>query len=86
MKKVLLLLAVVLVGCTAEEQSIKKEVAKDCNCNRVVQVSSIKIVGDAQSGNLSGSTTYYYKTINDCTGLQSDTQQSNYLVKKGQCK
>lgn len=86
MKKVLLLLAAVfLVGCTAEEQT-KKEVAKDCKCNRVAAVSSINIIGDAR-GNMTGSTSYYYRTINDCTLLQSDwISNGSASVKVGDCK
>jgi hypothetical protein len=86
MKKVLLLLAVVLVGCTAEETAAKKEVAKDCKCNRVAAVSSINIIGDAR-GNMTGSTSYYYRTINDCTLLQSDwISNGSASVKVGDCK
>ncbi len=77
MKKVLLLLAVVLVGCTAEEQT-KKEVAKNCNCNRVAEANYIDMLG----------TKYYnYRTINECTLLQSDWKSNGSTpVKVGDCK
>ena len=85
MKKILLLAGILLVGCTAEEQN-KKEVAKNCNCNRVAAVSSINIIGDAR-GNMTGSTSYYYRTINDCSLLQSDwISNGSTSVKIGDCK
>ena len=78
MKKVLLLLAVVLVGCTAEETATKKEVAKDCNCNRVAAALYTDVLGTKY---------YYYRTINECSLLQSDwISNGSTSVKIGDCK
>ena len=77
MKKVLLLLAIVLVGCTAEEQT-KKEVAKNCNCNRVAAALYTDVLGTKY---------YYYRTINECSLLQSDwISNGSTSVKVGDCK
>ena len=77
MKKVLLLLVVVLVGCTAEEQT-KKEVAKDCKCNRVAAALYTDVLGTKY---------YYYRTINECSLLQSDwISNGSTSVKIGDCK
>lgn len=86
MKKVLLLLAaVVLVGCTKDE--LVPEVVKDCGCDRVVVAGYNEIVGSADPGGNPNSTRYYwYKTINECTGLQSDLINTVNYVEVGQCK
>lgn len=69
MKKVLLLLAaVVLVGCTKDELPTVKE---DCGCNPVVGVMYPQEIQDAK-GNTIGTTDYFYKVKDNCTGITSD--------------
>jgi len=82
MKKVLLLaLFFTFASCTNDEE---KEILKDCNCNRVVEVVTMNIVsGNAQVG---VTKLYKYTTINDCTGIQKESSFSTKSVTKGECK
>jgi hypothetical protein len=83
MKKILGILAIsLLISCSKDE--IKKEVVKDCNCNRVVEVLTMNIVNG--NGTVGVTKLYRYTTINDCTGLQRDSSWSTQSVSKGQCK
>ena len=80
MKKYILIFAIafLLIGCTAEE--LPNQVKKDCNCNRVVEVTSFNLAGSSTFGT--------YTTINDCTGIQKQGNWSNEYNKpqKGSCK
>lgn len=82
MKKVVLgLLMVFVVGCTKDDVAEK---VKDCNCNEVVEVRTMNIVG---SVNNPGNFKYYsYTTINQCTGIQRDSGWSQQSVTKGECR
>ena len=62
MKRLLLLLALVLLSCNKEDVTpIQEEEPLDCNCDRVVEVLSF---------NMPTYTFWTYTTINDCTGVQ----------------
>jgi len=83
MKKLaLVILGLTLFSCTPEE-NLENKIIKDCNCNRVVEVSSFNVIG---SGTNAGSTIYRYTTINDCTGVQRESGLSNQSVRVGECK
>ena len=76
-KILLVLFAILLIGCTLSKQ---EETPKDCKCNRVVEVSSF---------NLADRTTFgTYITINECTGVQRQYQWQYEINKpqKGSCK
>ena len=79
MKKIFLISAlfVTLLSCTKEEE-------KDCNCNRVVQVTTINVV--AGNGGVGVTKLYKYTTINDCTGIQRESSFSPQSVSVGECK
>jgi len=82
MKKVLLLaLFFTFASCTNDEE---KEIVKDCNCNRVVEVVTMNIV--AGNGQVGVTKFYKYTTINDCTGIQRESGFTTESVTKGQCK
>jgi hypothetical protein len=75
MNKVLVIAALILSSCTAEEV---EPVAKDCGCNKVVDRSVI-----TSQGRVWG----FYTTINECTGLQrNDIPYSTFIPKIGECK
>lgn len=78
MKKVLLSLALiaVLYSCSPEE--------KDCDCNKVVEVLTMNIVG--AGSNISVTKYYNYTTINECTGIQRSSGWSTDFASIGQCK
>jgi hypothetical protein len=84
MKKIIMLMAMpLLFACTSED--VQEEVkAKDCNCNRVVEVLSMNIV--SAGSNVGVTKMYRYTTINDCTGVQRDSSWGYDAVTKGQCK
>jgi len=72
-----MVLSATILSCTKDDVE-----RKDCNCNRVVDVITLKVVGTTQ-----GSTTYYkYTTINDCTGLQRTSGWGIESVREGDCK
>jgi hypothetical protein len=74
MKKVLIIAALILSSCTAEEVVV----AKDCGCNKVVDRSIFKSQGRVWG---------FYTTINECTGLQrNDIPYSTYIPEIGECK
>jgi len=79
MKKIILLLVIafLLIGCTAEE--LTNQVKKDCGCNRIVEVNSFNMQGQYTFGT--------YVTINDCTGVQRNYQWKYEYNKpqKGSC-
>ena len=85
MKKLLLLGMFAVISCSKPES---EEVITDCNCDRIVEIVTYNIVGNAQSPALK----YYsnYTTINDCTQIQrsktSSTTSFSLIPKKGQCK
>lgn len=79
MKKLVLILGITstLFSCTKDEEPVK-----NCECNRVVEVLTMSVVGTT-----SGKTTYYkYTTINDCTGIQRSSGWSSQSVSKGDCR
>ena len=87
MKKLLLIALVAIVSCSSDDV-VNSEPIKDCNCNKVVQVSTFNIPGTVQNPAIS----YYsvYTTINECTGIQaqgnSTTTNINAVPQIGQCK
>ena len=83
MKKLLLLSSIIMIGCSAPEQP-KDQIVKDCNCNTVVEVSTMNIINGG--GQLGTTTMYHYITINECTGVQRESGWSTSYVEKGQCK
>jgi len=79
MKKYILIFAIafLLIGCTLSKQ---EETPKDCNCNRVVEVSSLNLPDRTAFGT--------YTTVNDCTGVKKEcdwTYEYN-RPKIGDCK
>jgi hypothetical protein len=73
-----LLAGILLVGCSKDDNAESPE--QDCNCNRVVEVSSFNMMGQYTFGT--------YITINDCTGVQRQYQwqYENNKPKVGSCK
>jgi hypothetical protein len=93
MKKIILLFAVLLVsGCNSNEEipepSTPPPPVVDCNCDRVVEVSTFNIVGTPQNPQIN----YYssYITINDCTEIQKTknftTTNPSESPQLGQCR
>jgi len=80
-KKVLSILALALfLSCTPE--AIPAVIAKDCECDKVVEFKTMNIVGVTN-----GVTKYYsYTTINECSGLQRTSGWVIDAVKIGDCK
>ena len=69
MKKLLLFtIAIGMVACSNEENVEEQQL--DCNCDRVVQVSTFNVIGTPQNPAIN----YYsvYTTINDCTQIQRE--------------
>lgn len=88
MKKTSLILVIFLsLSCSKNENEAEVQ-TKDCNCDRIVEIVTYNVVGNAQSPALK----YYsnYTTINDCTQIQrsktSNTTNFSLIPKKGQCK
>ncbi len=85
MKKTFLLLSFVLLSCSTDEP---QEPALDCNCDKVVEVSTFNIIGTPQNPQI----TYHsvYTTINVCTEIQRqktfDTTNSSLTPQIGQCR
>ncbi len=78
---VLGLLMALVLGCTKDEVVEK---AKDCGCNKVVEVRVVNIVGSINNpGNFKY---YYYTTINECTGIQRDGSSGQQFVAVGDCR
>ena len=70
MKKLLLFtLAIGILACSQEDSSNNQD-EPNCNCDRVVQVSTFNVVGTPQNPAIN----YYsvYTTINDCTQIQRE--------------
>lgn len=74
MKTIKILAIVAILALTSCE---KDELPKDCNCNRVVEVTYFSIPGQ---------TFGTYTTINDCTGVQRSHQYNGSAPKVGACK
>lgn len=88
MKKIALILAAALIfGCSADEAPTTTPPVADCNCDRVVEVSTFTIVGTPTNPTNYHST---FITINDCTQIQrSKTHNTNNLSlvpKIGECR
>jgi hypothetical protein len=88
MKKILLFtLSIFIVACSQEDSSNNSN-EPNCNCDRVVQVSTFNVVGTPQNPSIN----YYsvYTTINDCTQIQREktfnTTNSNLIPQIGQCR
>ena len=84
MKKVLIAVALLIVGCAKEE--VKKEPVKDCNCDRIVRVlPGFDIIGQNGQIHHGGGAI----TINDCTGEQKKWGNGNgtseFNKKVGEC-
>lgn len=83
MKKIVLAVALLMVGCAKEE--VKKEPVKDCNCDRIVRLlPSFTIMSTTNTTYTGGAI-----TINDCTGEQkkfgNPTPQYRFNKKVGEC-
>lgn len=83
MRLLLIVTAIMLMGCSEEE-----EPPKDCNCDRVVDLNTFTFVGTPENPALNYYTTY--TTINDCTGVQKQkehtTTNNAFSPKIGQCR
>jgi hypothetical protein len=84
MKKLLIILATAtLIGCTSEDLE-----TKDCNCNRVVEVSTFGTIGTIEDPAMR----YFsvFVTINDCSGVQRsrnhNTTNIDLVPKVGECR
>lgn len=90
MKKLLLLsIALIAISCSSNDSSSNSnDVAKDCNCDRVVDADTFSVIGTPQSP----ATNYYtsYITINDCTGIQRQKSHTSTSYPSrpqlGQCR
>ncbi len=88
MKKILLLtLLSFIVACSKDEAPLAKP-SQDCNCDRIVEVSTFNVVGTASTPSIS-----YYSiitTINDCTKIQRNKNNTTtffeQIPKVGDCK
>lgn len=89
MKKLaLLFLAVLFISCSTDEVSRNNDGEPNCDCDRVVEVSTFTIIGTPQNPALN----YYsiYTTINDCTQIQRQktftTTNPNLSPQLNQCR
>lgn len=92
MKKILLLaLTFLIIGCSNEEQQQTQTPPAqtiDCNCDKVVSVSTFNVIGTPQNPQNS----YYtvYTTINVCTQIQKEKTHSTLILEEvpkiGDCK
>jgi hypothetical protein len=87
MKKTFLLLSFVLLSCSPDEPE-EQTPALDCNCDKVVEVSTFNVIGTPQNPAIN----YYsvYTTINVCTQIQRQktftTTISTQSPQIGQCR
>jgi hypothetical protein len=87
MKKTFLLLSVVLLSCNPDEPE-QPTPPLDCNCDKVVEVSTFNVIGTPQNPAMN----YYsvYTTINVCTQIQRqktfNTTISSQSPQIGQCR
>lgn len=87
MKKTFLLLSFVLLSCNPDEPE-EQTPALDCNCDKVVEVSTFNVIGTPQNPAIN----YYsvYTTINVCTQIQRQktftTTISTQSPQIGQCR
>jgi hypothetical protein len=78
MKKIIGVLAIVLIGC-ASPDPVEVE-AKDCNCDKVVEARPAFRLTD-------GTAFGFYTTINECSGVQREGRYSGTTPPKlGTCK
>lgn len=87
MKQILLILSFVLLSCNPDEPQ-PASTSTDCNCDKVVEVTTFNIVGTPQNPAMN----YYsvYTTINVCTQIQRQktfsTTVSSESPQIGQCR
>jgi hypothetical protein len=85
MKKVLLLLALVIVSCSKEEEQTP---ALNCDCDKVVAKTTYNVIGTPQNPTI----TYYttYTTINECSNVQKQktfsTTDASLIPEIGECR
>ena len=88
MRKILLItLAICTASCSNDDdQPVNQQI--NCDCDRVVQVSTFNVVGTPENP----ATNYYsiYTTINDCTQIQREktftTTNPQLSPTLGQCR
>ena len=74
MKKILLVLAVLIISCEKENVQPKTETpttVEDCNCDRVVSSNKFNLPNGGSFGN--------YSTVNDCTNQTKDREWSTEM-------
>lgn len=87
MKKYILILLVLFFSCSNNENEQELNTL-DCECDRVVSVSTFNVIGTLQNPQIS----YYsvYTTINDCTQIQREktftTTNANFSPKLNECR
>ena len=85
MKKVLLLLALVIVSCSKEEEQTPQ---LNCDCDKVVAKTTYNVLGTPQNPTI----TYYttYTTINECSNVQKQktfsTTDASLIPEIGECR
>lgn len=86
MKKLFLLAFLALASCSTETENLTNE--HDCDCDRVVEVSTFNVVGTPQNPAINYHSVYI--TINDCTNVQRQktftTTNINQVPVVGQCR
>lgn len=86
MKKLFLLAFLSLASCSPETENPTNE--PDCDCDRVVEVSTFNVVGTPQNPAINYHSVYI--TINDCTNVQRQktftTTNINQVPVVGQCR
>lgn len=97
MKRILFITTLLLMSCEKEElqpntQDSQATTSENCNCDRIVDIKTFNMIGDAQSGTSS----YFWchiTTINDCSKMQKfrefdyskDYYTQSQLPKIGNC-
>jgi hypothetical protein len=80
MKKLIILMSLITVSCNKEDIQPEPEPVVDCECDRVVNVTTFNLPDGTVFGN--------YSTVNDCTNFQQNhsyTGASN-MPTEGNCK
>lgn len=88
MKKILLLIVASFILACSKDEVQSAKATQDCNCDRIVEVSTFNVVGTASTPSIS-----YYSiitTINDCTRVQKNKNNTTtffeQIPKVGDCK
>jgi hypothetical protein len=88
MKKILLLIVASFILACSKDETPSAKATQDCNCDRIVEVSTFNVVGTASTPSIS-----YYSiitTINDCTRVQKNKNNTTtffeQIPKVGDCK